>query len=167
MGRTIMKSFTQKKKELAKLKEKLAKSKLTVFTSFSRAGEKGLNVKSMQALKRSLRAVESEYAVEKKTLLDKALDGKVDIFGYDGSLGVVFGYGEVSAAAKSVYEFSRKNPALKLFSAIFGDKILDNKDLIEFAKLPTKDVMIARFLGLLKYPLSSLANVLGEVAKTK
>jgi len=169
-----MKSFKQKKEELIKLKEKLAKSKLTIFTSFSRAGEKGLGVKEMQALKKGLRNVDSEYTVGKKTLLDKAIKevkkidkDSLDVFKYDGSIGVVFGYGDETAAVKSIYEFSRKNLALKLFGAFYGDKILDTKALIEFAKLPTKEIMIGRFLGLLKYPLSSLANILVQVAKQK
>lgn len=162
-----MKTFQQKKEELAKLKDKFSKSKLTVFTSFARKGEKGLSVKEMQVLKKNLRGVESEYMVEKKTLLDKAFKGKMDVFDLDGSLGVVFGYGEETAAAKTVYEFSRKNQALKLFGAIFGDKILDNKAFLEFAKLPSREVLIGRIMGLTKYPLSALANVLGEVAKIK
>lgn len=165
-----MKSFKQKKEELAKLKEKLAKSKMTIFTSFARAGEKGLNVKDMQTLKKNLRKVDSEYVVEKKTLLDKTLKEtkkSVDIFGFDGSLGIVFNYGEEAAAAKSLYDFSRKNQALKLFGALWGDKVMDSKAFVEFAKLPTKEVLIGRFLGLVKYPLSKLANILGEVAKTK
>lgn len=173
-----MKTLKQKKEELGKLKNKLSKSKLTIFTSFARAGEKGLNVKEMQVLKKGLRSVESEYAVEKKTLLDRALrdtskvkdansDAKVDVFGYEGSIGVVFGYGQELAAVKSVYEFSRKNPALKLFGAIFGDKLMDGKSLIEFAKLPTREVLIGRILGLMKYPLSAMANVLSQIAKQK
>lgn len=170
-----MKSFQQKKEELAKLEEKLSRSKLTIFTSFARSGEKGLKVKEMQALKRSLRSVDSEYVVEKKTLLDKTLQngkkvktsGKIDVFGYDGSLGVVFGYGDQSAAAKSIYEFSKKNPVMKLLGAILGDKIMDGKSLIEFAKLPSREVLIGRILGLMKYPLSSMANILRQVTKQK
>jgi len=169
-----MKSFTQKKLELIKLKDKLAKSKLTVFTSFARAGEKGLSVKNMQTLKRSLRDADSEYIVEKKTLLNKALESRksdlldgVNVFDFDGSLGVVFSYGEETAAAKSVYEFSKKNQALKLYGAIFGKKVLDGKGIIEFAKLPSREVLIGRIMGLVKYPLSALANILGQVAKQK
>lgn len=171
-----MKSFQQKKEELAKLKEKLAKSKLTVFTSFAQKGEKGLNVSDMQTLKKNLRKTDSEYTVGKKTLLDKALkskfrnvdmSGEADIFSFDGSLGVVFGYGDEIAAAKSVYDFSRKNKALKLFGALFGSKFIDAKNFIELAKLPGREVLIGRIMGLMKYHVSLLANVLNQVAKDR
>jgi len=169
-----MKSLIQKKKELVKLKDKLSKSRITVFTSFAREGEKGLDVVGMQTLKKGLRKVDSDYVVEKKTLLDKALDvknknadvsGKIDVFSFGGSLGVVFGYGEETAIAKSVYDFSRKNTALKTLGAIMGGKYLDGKAFVEFAKLPSREVLIAKILGLMKYPLSAMANVLGQIAK--
>jgi len=62
-----MKSKEQKKKELAGLKDKLAKSKITIFTTFAREGEKGLAVSGMRGLKKDLRAADSEYVVGKKT----------------------------------------------------------------------------------------------------
>ncbi len=68
-----MKSKQQKKEELSELKDKLAKAKIIVFSSFARGGEKGLNVSNMRELKRGLKTFDSEYLVEKKTLLNKAL----------------------------------------------------------------------------------------------
>lgn len=165
-----MKSFAQKKEEMAKLKDRLAKAKITVFTSFAREGEKGLSVGEMGALKKDLRTVNSEYLVEKKTLLDKALKevkSEVDIFQYQGSLGAVFGYEDEQSVAKSVYNFARKHPALKYFGAIQAGRFMDFAELTEFAKLPSKEVMIARLLGMMKYPLSALAMVLDQISKKK
>ena len=165
-----MKSFQQKKEELAALKDKLAKAKIVVFSSFARGGEKGLNVMAMGKLKKDLRAVESEYVVEKKTLLDKALKESkraVDVSKYQGSLGAAFGYGDGQAVAKTIYGFAKKNPALKYFGAIWDGKFMDLAEFTEFAKLPAKDVMIARLLGMMKYPLSALANVLDQIAKKR
>lgn len=165
-----MKSFVQKKEELAKLKDKLSKAKITIFTSFAREGEKGLNVSAMRELKKGLKSVDSDYLVEKKTLLDKALkDVKkdLDIFQYRGSLGVVFGYGDEPSIAKSLYNFARKNPALKFFGALWGSKFMDVAEFTEFAKLPSKEVLIARLLGLMKYPISAMAILLNKIAESK
>lgn len=163
-----MKSFQQKKEELAKLKDKLAKAKLVILSSFGRAGEKGLAVSEMRELKKALKAVEAEYTISKKTLFDKAIKerGKsLDIFQYEGSLGAAFGYADEQSAAKALYGFARKHPALKYFGAIWGDKFLDTAQFVEFAKLPAKEVLVARLLGMMKYPLSALANVLDQIAK--
>lgn len=165
-----MKTRDQKKRELANLKDKFSKAKITIFTSFAREGEKGLTVGHMRDLKRDLRSVESEYLVEKKTLLGKALaeDKKdIDVFRFPGSIGVVFGYDEEAATAKAVYNFAKKNPALKYFGALWNGRFMNLTEFTEFARLPNREVLIAQFLGMLNYPLSALANVLGEVAKSK
>ncbi len=158
-----MKSKSQKKEELAKLKGKISKSKITVLTSFAREGEKGLNVSAMRELKKGLKTLDAEYLVEKKTLLDKALkeDKKViDVFGFAGSLGAVFSRGDEVATAKSVYTFSKKNPAFKYFGAFFGDKFLNQAEFAELAKLPPREVLIGRVFGMMNYPISGLVNVL-------
>jgi large subunit ribosomal protein L10 len=166
-----MKSKEQKKKGLAELKDKLSKAKIVIFTSFARTGENGLSVAEMRELRRGLKDSQSEYLVEKKTLVDKALreakKKEADIFGYDGSLGMVFGYGEETTVAKSVYNFAKKHPALKYFSAIWGDGFMDLAQFVEFAKLPTKDVLISRLLAMMKYPLSALAMVLKQITDKK
>ena len=165
-----MKSKSQKKEELASLNEKMGKSKITIFTSFARDGEKGLSVKEMVKLKRDLKDVESEYVVNKKSLLDKSLKSakmELDVFGYEGSLGTVFGYGDGQVISKALYGFSKKNPALKFFGAFWGDKFMDANQFIEFAKLPSKDVMIARLLGMMKYPISAMAMVLKQISNKK
>lgn len=166
----FMKTFTQKKEETTKIKEKLAKSKLIIFTTFALKGEKGLGVKQMQDLKKNLKATDSEYCVQKKTLVGrvlKQLGKEADLYAQEGSMGVVYGYGDEQSAAKTVYNFIKKNPALRMFGGFFHSDFWSEKQLTELAKLPGKDVLIGRFMGLVKYPLSALASVLGQIAKTK
>ena len=166
-----MKSKVQKSEELKQLKDKLPKSKITVFTSFSKAGEKGLSVAQMTELKRLLRAMKSEYFVTKKTLMDLALKGKnydgLDIYKMEGSMGLVLGDDDPYAVAKKIYEFSRKNPALHFWGALLEGKFLAKDEFLEIAKLPSKEVLISRLVGMLTYPMRGLAVVLNEVAKNK
>lgn len=163
-----VKTKEEKKKELNILKDKFSRSKIVIFTSFAREGEKGLNVSEMKALKNDLRVIDSEYVVGKKTLINRLLAEKnsnVDVFKYPGSIGLVFGYGEESAVVKSVYNFTKKNSILKFFGALWSGKFVDYKDLVELAKLPSREILIARLLGMLKYPLSALANALNQIAQ--
>lgn len=164
-----MKNKTQKSTELRKLKEKLPKSKITVFTTFSRAGEKGLSVAQMSELKRFLRAMEAEYVVIKKTLIDIALkslnkDG-FSVYGLDGSVGLVLGDGDSYAISKKLYEFAKKNKALQFFGAIFENNFIDKEGFLEIAKMPSREVLLARLFGIMKYPLTGLTVVLNEISK--
>lgn len=173
-----MKTKVQKKEELKSLQSKLPKSQITVFTSFARTGEKGLSVAQMMQLKRLLREVKSEYVVTKKTLIEMAAkslkfkDLKIDVYGMTGSLGLVVGptkdgvnTEEPYGIAKKLYEFSRKNPALKFFGALIGEGFITKEQFMEMAKMPSKEVLIGRLLGMMRYSLTGLIVVLNEISK--
>jgi large subunit ribosomal protein L10 len=166
-----MKTKAQKKESLDTLATALPRSTMTIFTTFARAGEPGLSVGQLETLKRALRKADADYVVAKKTLVDKTLadlkyDG-IDVFGMEGSMGLVLAHGDAFAIAKTLYAFAKEHPALKLFVAWQGGRLVPHTELIDIATLPSRDELLARLLGMLKYPLSSLAVVLNEVAKTK
>lgn len=166
-----MKTKAQKKASLDTLASTLPSSTMTVFTTFARAGEPGLSVGQLETLKRALRGADAEYVVAKKTLVDKALsdlkyDG-IDVFGMEGSMGIVLAHGDAYAIAKVLHSFAKENPALKLYVAWMDGRLVPHAELIDIATLPSRDELLARLLGMLKYPLSSLAVVLNQVAKQK
>jgi large subunit ribosomal protein L10 len=166
-----MKTKAQKKESIDALAKELPASTMTIFTTFARAGEPGLSVGQLETLKRTLRQADGEYVVAKKTLIDKTLsdlkyDG-IDVFGMEGSMGLVLGHGDAFAIAKVLHAFAKANPALKLYAAWMDGHLVTHTELIDIATLPSRDELLARLLGMLKYPLSSLAVVLGQVAKAK
>ena len=166
-----MKSKFQKKEELTQIKGKIPGSKIVVFTTFSRAGEKGLSVSKMSELKRNLRSVNSEYLVAKKSLIDLAMkdlsyDG-VDIFALQGSVGLAFGGDDYYAVAKKLYEFSKKNLALRFFGAFVEGSFVDADRFMEIAKMPSRETLIASLLGMMKYSVTGFCIVLSEMAKKR
>ena len=173
-----MKSRTKKTEELKLLKDKLPKFEIVVFTSFSKTGEKGLSVAQMTELKRALRSLGSEYFVTKKTLInlalrqaqdkqpDKNYDG-LDVYGMDGSVGLVLGGKDSYGVAKSVYNFSKKNPALHFWGALVDGKFIDADAFLEIAKMPSREILLGRLVGMLTYPITGLCVVLGEISKQR
>ncbi len=151
------------------MQSKLPDSQITVFTSFARAGEKGLSVSQMTQLKRLLREAHSEYVVTKKTLVDRAAKemgtSEIDVYGMSGSLGLVVGKDEPYGVAKKVYEFAKKNPALQFFGAVVNGAFISKEEFLEMAKMPSKEVLIGRLFGMMKYPITSLYVVMSEIAK--
>lgn len=166
-----MKTKVQKKEELKALQSKLPDSQITVFTSFARSGEKGLSVAQMTQLKRVLREAHSEYVVTKKTLVERAAKemgtAEIDVYSMAGSLGLVVGKDEPYGIAKKLYEFAKKNSALQFFGAVVDGGFISKEQFIEMAKMPSKEVLIGRLLGMMKYPLTGLAIVLSEISKKK
>jgi large subunit ribosomal protein L10 len=166
-----MKSKEQKQEALDALKKDFPESTITIFTTFARDGEAGLSVSQMEELKAALREAEGEYVVAKKRLVEKALLGLkyegIDVFSMDGSMGLVFGSGDAYVIAKALHQFSKANPSLKLFSAWMGDHVLTSDEVMDMALMPSRDELIVRLLGLLNYPLRSLAIVLNQIAENK
>ena len=167
-----MKTKVQKKEELGKLKEALPQSTITIFTTFAREGEKGLSVAQMQELKRALRTLsDTEYLIAKKSLTDLTVKDlkydDVDVFAMPGSLGLVVGKDDAYAVAKKAYEFGKKNTALQFFGAFFDGAFMDKEHFLEMAKMPSRIELIARLLGMLKYPLTALAMTLKQISEQK
>ena len=166
-----MKNKSQKKEELKQIREKIPASKMVVFTTFSTAGEKGLSVSQMSELKKVLRSMNSEYLVAKKSLTNLALKGLkydgIDIFGIEGSIGLALGEGDYYAVAKKLYEFSKKNPSLRFFGALIDGGFVAADKFMEIARMPSREMLIARLLGMMKYPLTGLYVVLSETAKQR
>ena len=164
-----MKTKVQKLADADNLKSKIPASKLTVFTSFGRTGEKGLSVAQMTELRRLLRSINADYLVTKKTIIDRAVkdSGDVDVLSMVGSLGLAMGKDDAYVTAKKLYEFAKKNTALQFFGALFDGKFISNDQFMEMAKMPSREVLLGRLFGMLKYPLSSLAIVMNEISKKK
>lgn len=115
--------------------------------------------------------MDAEYFVTKKTLMDLVLkeskDENVDVYNMDGSVGLVLGSGDAYAISKKLYEFAKKNKALQFFGAIFESHFIDKDGFLEMAMMPSREVLLARLFGMMKYPISGLAIVLSEVAKKR
>jgi len=148
----------QKEKILEDLEEKIAKQKAMIFVDFT-----GLRVKDFSSLRKKLKAVGEEMKVAKKTLMGIAFKkAKIEIETkkLPGEAALVFGYKDELTPAKIVYQFSRECPNLKILGGFFGNKFLETEKIIELAKLPTREELLARLVGSISSPISNLVSVL-------
>jgi large subunit ribosomal protein L10 len=139
-----------------------------IFASFGQKGKKGLTAKTMKELKDKLRPAVSDFTVVKKTLMERALDnaefpGRDEVKSVEGSLGVVFGYGEIVAPAKEFYAVSQNTGSIDIsFGLLHEDEVelLIKERILTLATLPTREVLLAHLAGAIKAPLYLLRSVL-------
>lgn len=143
---------------------------VVIFTSYSREGEKGLSVAQMRNLKKTLRGMGAEYLVAKKNLINistknSKMSDMVDISKFGGSLGLAIGSKEIDSIAfsKSVYDFSRTNPVFKIFGAVIEKKYLDADRFKDFAKLGSKEMLVARLFGMMQYPIKNFLVLIKNI----
>ncbi len=150
---------SQKTELIAEVAAKAKGSKALVFANF-----KGVSVKDITTLRRSLRETGSSWQVLKKTLLNRALDEvgvKVDARSLDGQVGVAFSSDEV-AAAKTIADFikANKESTLSIVGGSLGSEALSVEAVKALAKLPSRDELRAKLVGTLQAPISGFVRTL-------
>jgi len=150
----------QQKQEIGRdLKERLAKAKAVVFTSFN-----ALTVKENELLRAELVKENSEYYATKKTLLARALKDaniEVDARGLEGQVAITFGYADEVAPAKIISRFVKDlDGRIKFLGGILEGKFVNATSITELATLPSKEELYAQVVGSINAPVSGFVNVL-------
>jgi large subunit ribosomal protein L10 len=140
------------------VRERLTSSGAAILTEY-----RGLSVPQMAALRRSLRGAGGSYKIYKNSLArfavrDAGLDELVPLL--QGPTGIAFVEGDVVDVARALRDFARANPSLVVKGGLLGDSLLSAADAGALADLPSRDVMLARFAGLLAAPMQRFASLL-------
>lgn len=140
------------------LEDKFKRKKIAIFTDFH-----GISVSKLRILRQDLKKDGAEYKVSKKTLLDRALnkcDINIKTKEMQGEIGVAFGYDNEIAPVKTLFKFSRENDTFKLLGGVLDQKILTQEEVLQLARLPSREILISQLVGILQSPLRGLAAVL-------
>lgn len=149
----------EQKKEIVKdLIDKLSRQKAVVFFDYT-----GLKVNQFQEVRAKLRKQKIDCQVCKKSLIDLALEESgfkdVSVKKLPGQIGLVMGYDDEVLPAKILYDFSKDNENLKIVNGLIQGEYLEKESIIELAKLPSKQELLAKLVGNISSPISGLMNV--------
>lgn len=159
---------TEKTELAATLKEKFTKAKVALFADY-----KGLTANQADALRKVVRDNQGEVKVLKNNIA--RLMTKDGSFGNDGkkvmdeTVGatlVAFAYSDPAAVAKVVHKFAQENEALKLKDSLMGNQLINASGIEELAKLPSKEILVAKLLGTMNAPITNFAGVLAAVPRS-
>jgi len=149
----------KKVKTIEELKAMFARSNVGVFTDY-----RGLTVKEMTDLRRTLRQSNIKYRVVKNTLARIAAEraGKKQLLGlFEGPLAIAFGYGDLAEPARILSEYIRTNKlSLTIKGGFLEDRVLAPADVEALATLPNREILIAQVWAGLQSPLVNLVNYL-------
>ncbi len=123
----------------------------------------GMKVAQITRLRRELENVGGEFKVAKNTLLKIAASGTpaepiVDQFA--GPNAVICSYKDPVGIAKLLAGLAKEMPFLKVKSGVLGKQKLGAEDIAKLATLPSKEVLIAKLLGLMQAAPQRLVGVL-------
>ena len=151
-----------KKKEIVKdLHEKFARSKVVIITDY-----KGLDVSTINDLRRRLRAHEIEYKVVKNSLLVRAAE-ETDVAlikdRFKGPSAVALSYDDPIAPAKVLTKFLDEYSQLEIKSGVMDGKVLDLAAIKKISTLPSREELLGQFLSAANGVATSFVRILNAI----
>lgn len=153
----------EKKKITDDLRDRFSKSAIVVLTDY-----KGLDVTSINDLRRRLSEENIEYQVVKNTLLVRASeDTEVALIRdfFKGPSAIALSYEDPVAPAKILTEFAKENQRLEIKVGIMNGKLLDVDAIKALSKLPSREVLLGQLLSTLNMVPTSFVRTLAEIPR--
>ncbi|MDQ6950978.1 MAG: 50S ribosomal protein L10 [Mariprofundales bacterium] len=126
---------------------------------------RGLSVGQSEELRGELHQAGVSIQVVKNTLArraaeDTALAAAKPLF--SGPVVIAFGNDAV-AIAKAMSDFAKKHKALEIQGGVLDGKLVDIAQVTALAKLPSREVLLAKMLGSMQAPITGFVRTLSEV----
>lgn len=153
----------QKVQEVKSLAQRVENAKALIF-----AGYRGLKVSEVTELRSKLRKGQSTFKIVKNRLMRRVLKEKgldqLDGYFRDPTALAASDADPVSPA-KILIDFAKTNDRLKIKGGYLNGTVLTMRDIEVLAKLPSREVLIAKALGSMQAPASNMVGVLAAVPR--
>jgi large subunit ribosomal protein L10 len=124
---------------------------------------RGASVPQAAELRARLRDADATFRVVKNTLTERAAEqvGAEDLKAYlEGPTALTFVRGDAAAAAKALADFRRASGLLEFKGGWMNGEALSADQMDAIARLPTREVLYGRLVGMVASPLTGLASAL-------
>ena len=124
---------------------------------------RGTSVPQAAELRARLRDADTRFRVVKNTLTERAADqAGVDALKQylEGPTALVFVNGDAAVAAKALADFRRASGLLEFKGGWMGGDVLSAEQIDAIARLPARDVLYGRLVGMVASPLTGLASAM-------
>jgi large subunit ribosomal protein L10 len=150
------------------VREKILSSKALFVTNLV-----GIESNSAVAIRKSVREAKGTIVVTKNSLFEKAALGTYAegvLKGLKGTTAVAFAFEDAPAVAKVIFEANKTFELVKMGEGYLSEKPLTKAQVVELAKLPSRDQMLGTLLATFNAPISAFArlmNVLKDECEAK
>ena len=151
----------QKQQIVADLAEQLKASTAGVLVNYQ-----GITVDDDTKMRKALREAGVKYMVVKNSLTGRACEeaGFGEMKQYlSGMTAIAIGSDDPIAPAKVLKQYAEKVESFSILAGYLDGKVIDVQTVEALADIPSKEVLIAKFLGSIKSPLYGFAYALQAV----
>ena len=151
-----------KKIVVEEIKEKFSKAQSAVVVDYL-----GLTVEEATELRNRMRQAGVDYKIYKNTLVSFAVEG-TEFEGLKevlkGPSAFAFGYDDAVAPARVLNGFIKEFKKVEFKAGVVEGVVYDQEGIKAVASLPSREELIAKFLGSIQSPVSSFARVVKAIA---
>jgi large subunit ribosomal protein L10 len=127
---------------------------------------RGISVPQAAELRTKLRETDSSFRVVKNRLTKLAAtqvgeDRLADLL--VGPTALTFVRGDTAAAAKAITTFNKQHQVLTFKGGLMGEVVLDEAGFTSIAKLPSREVLVGQFAGIVASPLTGIVRGLNAL----
>lgn len=154
-----------KESVVEEIKEKLAKAESAVVIDYM-----GINVAEANAMRKKLREANVDYVVYKNTLFDIAIkdtDFAPLAAVLKGPSAFAFGYEDAVAPARVLNGVMKELKKMSFKGGMVEGDFYDSEQIKTIAALPSREELIAKFMGSIQSPVSKLVRTFQAVADAK
>ena len=130
----------------------------------------GLTVEEADALRKNLRNEGVQFTVYKNTLIKRAIDGTpFEALGegdtLKGSTALAFCTEDATASARVIAKAIKDYKKMAFKGGVVEGVVYDKAQIEEFSEIPSREELIARFMGSIQSPMTKLALTLKAIAE--
>ena len=145
------------------IKELLADAQSAVLVSY-----RGITVEQDTAMRKELREAGVDYKVYKNTMLRFAVkDTDIDSLSGDltGPTAIAVSKTDATAPARIIAKYAKDVESLEMKSGVVEGTFYDKDGIKVIASIPSRDELLAKFLGSIQSPITNFARVIKQIAE--
>ena len=129
---------------------------------------RGLTVAEDTQLRKQLREAGVTYKVYKNTLVNFAIKGtefESLSSSLEGPNAFAISTTDATAPARVIAKFAKTAPALEMKAGVVEGTYYDAEGMKNVATIPSRDELLAKFLGSIQSPIANFARVINQIAE--
>lgn len=129
---------------------------------------RGLTVEQDTQLRKKLREAGVGYKVYKNTMMTFAFKG-TDFEGLapylEGPSAIAYSSTDATAPARILAEFAKTANKLEIKGGVVEGTVYDAAGMGKIASIPSREVLLSKFLGSIQSPITNFARVMNQLAE--
>jgi large subunit ribosomal protein L10 len=121
-------------------------------------------------MRKNLREAGVDYTVYKNTLVKRAIAGtKYEALGevLEGPSGLAFSYDDATAPARVLANAIKDFKKMEFKGGVVEGEVYGKEDIQAIADIPSREVLISKFMGSIQSPIANFARVVNQIAEKK